>query len=314
MKNKLKRIGATAILLTLQLCANAQYKLEIVAAEDGTPLPYATVINETSQKDYSTDIAGKLFLTAEAGSDISVSYVGYSSQKLVAGKTTLLVIKLDRDSTQLGVVKVNGCKNFKKISAQNFTSAKDDGRFGGVHTSPSTLPFRVAVLVSGPPTATQLSEFSFWLKVEPFLPKEFIASPFLISCYDVDDSTGMPGNLLTENPIIYQASRKGKQTLKLDSLRLPVSSQGIYVAFQWVFDQRYQKLMRSTGTDSLQQILLQGALIDGSYTKTDEIRFYDAKNCNWGYTIRKKQTEQTDLPRKYGSIKWAAVFKQCSTR
>ena len=80
---KTKKSIITLCLLFFGLLVSAQQSQisGTVLADDGQPLPGATVLNKESSKSVVTDFDGKFQINAKAGQTIIVSYIGYIENK-----------------------------------------------------------------------------------------------------------------------------------------------------------------------------------------------------------------------------------------
>lgn len=105
----------TVILATVVgMAQNGTIKGMVVSASDGEPLIGASVVAEDGQ-GVTTDIEGGFSLRVKAGSVLTVSYVGYETQKVAAANG--MVVRLQEDVTALGEVVVTGYGTARKLGS-----------------------------------------------------------------------------------------------------------------------------------------------------------------------------------------------------
>ncbi len=106
MKNLLQII----VVLFLSIQLNAQQKTitgTVTAAEDGMPLPGASVIVKGASNGSQTDFNGKYSIKANHGDVLVFSYVGYKTQEIIVGNSTLINLAFE-ESGQLNEVVITG--------------------------------------------------------------------------------------------------------------------------------------------------------------------------------------------------------------
>ncbi|HLU89274.1 MAG TPA: carboxypeptidase-like regulatory domain-containing protein, partial [Cyclobacteriaceae bacterium] len=79
-----------------------------VTDPDGNPIPGATVLIEGSATGTATDLEGNFSLDVPEGAVLVVSFIGYSSQKVVVGNQSHLKVILEEDVSALDEVVVVG--------------------------------------------------------------------------------------------------------------------------------------------------------------------------------------------------------------
>jgi hypothetical protein len=349
----MNKITFGILLFVLDLCfafeTNAQ-QFKIISAEDGASLPFATLINYTHPNLMSANANGVAEFRVQNGDSIAVSYVGFTTTSFVYNSNTSSNIRLFKESSVLPPITVLRCKKMKQMKYSNKNSVnyriKENGErvycdgigwWGGYWKNSYW-----AVRLNPAKENTQLKSFSFWLEKHYFGPQSAIKAPLIISFYDVTDSI-LPGNELTDLPLIYYPQRTGKQTLNLDSFHLRIPPNGIYVSFQCVTNDEYAwthtvhfrdstriiikdtSLRKSINTndrlnapnkyetrmvfipkDSTITVTCYGGSIDAIYTKDFELAGYNPIKNNW--FLLSTKTGEKEL---HGSIKCEAVLKYC---
>lgn len=95
----------------------------VLSKTDDEPLIGATVASEAAKKVMSTDIDGKFVMTVPSGSQLRISYVGYTAVTVEAQPT--LTIYLDEDSQLLNEVVVVGYQTVRKADLTGAVSVMD---------------------------------------------------------------------------------------------------------------------------------------------------------------------------------------------
>ncbi len=298
----------------------AQTTFRVISATDHASLPYATIVNTTQRTMHSSDDSGFVKMNVHTGDTINVTYIGYFPAMMISAGEANATLMLQRDPKILKPVRVETCKSYEHFAVKNFTdqekqSLKGPGS-GGVEMSigPGAAKARIAALIASFQPDAQISKFTFWIKNFYGSPDTMYKSPLLISFYDVSDSTGLPGDLLTDAPIIYFPKKPGRQTIDTDSLHISVPKEGIYVCFQWVIDERYQwkyNLITPEKKDSIG--IRQGGLIDGVQTDSLVFVFYDLLNNKWfrGMPFHKTDPVTKERVPYFNMLRYEAVLKYC---
>ncbi len=282
-----------------------QTKLKIKSAINNSNLSYSTIVNLTTNNFYSTNELGEITLNATNGDTIKISYVGFYSTGYVFEGEEEKTIILFKDTFLLKPVTVSICKKFSKIKVDNYTTA-DSSRFSGfaMGTSNEDGRGKVGMLLKSPKPNSYLKEFSFWLKkLLTYAPDYAIQNPYIISVFEVDDSTNLPGKLVFDEPIFYYPKKVGKQTIDFNNKLIKIPDNGIYICFQAIIDEKYQwksKWIDREGTGDTIYTTLFGGVIEGNFTKTGRIAFLDLKNDKWV----SKNNSRAD-------IKYNATFLYC---
>ena len=71
----------------------------VTTADDGLPLPGASVIIKWTSKGTQTDFDGKYTLTVNLGDIITVSYVGMNSAEIIIGSSNTYYVALELDNS-----------------------------------------------------------------------------------------------------------------------------------------------------------------------------------------------------------------------
>jgi len=319
LKNSIEIFSLIIVLLFSAFNSKAQ-EFKIIAAEDGSALPFATLINYTHPNLVSANANGIAELTAHNGDSITVSYVGFKNTSFIFNSNTDETIRLFKETNMLSLVTLLACKKIKKFKYSNkdsvlFEIMENGNRnhFGGIEWDKGAwnIP-QWAVRLNPEKENAFLKDFSFWLENSYNAPKSAITAPLIISFYDVTDSI-LPGNVLTETPLFYYPQKIGKQTLNLDSLHLRIPPNGIYVSFQCVMNEEYAWTEIVKWKDSTHQISKDtifkryGGRIDGIYTRNFDLAWFNPIKNKWNSWTR-ELNGNNDL---HGSIKCEAVLKYC---
>jgi TonB-linked SusC/RagA family outer membrane protein len=145
---KLYRILArTSLALTMLCCVsftawsqNRTITGKITSADDESPLPGASIVENGTTNGTVSDANGAFSLSVKENAKLSISFIGYLSQEVAVENQTQVAIKLQPAAAMLGEVLVVG---YGKMESKDVTgavvaiSAKDFNR--GVMTSPQDL-------------------------------------------------------------------------------------------------------------------------------------------------------------------------------
>lgn len=130
------RLAVVSVLMgsSLALWAGTPVKITgSVKDTNGEPLVGATVAVPGSTTGAVTDVDGKFTLTADPSRELTVSYVGYTSQKIKPGKNLVLNIVLSTDQQTLNDVVVVGYGTLeKKRVTSSITSIKGSDLVNGL--------------------------------------------------------------------------------------------------------------------------------------------------------------------------------------
>ncbi|MDO1449378.1 TonB-dependent receptor [Rhodocytophaga aerolata] len=86
----------------------------ITSEMDGSPLPGANVIVQSTSKGTTTDANGQFQLTVPANATLVISYIGYQSRTIAVGNQTQIKVALTPDVSSLDEVVVVGYGTVKK--------------------------------------------------------------------------------------------------------------------------------------------------------------------------------------------------------
>ncbi len=310
MNKIVSEILLNAFCLFFAFETNAQH-FKIINAEDGAALQFATLINYTHPNLISANINGIAEMPAQNGDSITISYVGFKTISFIYNINSPQTIRLFKEAVVLPPVTVVNCKKMKQSEYSNKDGVifimKNGTRlnFAGVDWwGVRWKNSEYAIRINPEKENTILNNFSFWLKKSPFGPKSAINAPLIISFYDVNDSI-LPGNLLTESPLIYYPQKTGKQTLNLDSLNLRIPPKGIYVSFQCVTNEDYAwtQPIKMNGSTNDTIIKCYGGMIEGLYSRDFELVIFNPIKNHWSLFYREDEL--------HCSLKCEAVLKYC---
>ena len=110
--NSCKR-SILVFLFTIFICLGAfaqtrQITGTVTAADDGTPIPGVTVKVKGTSTGAVTGAAGNFKLTAPANATLVFSYIGYITQEIVAGGSSVIDVRLAPAPSALNEVVVIG--------------------------------------------------------------------------------------------------------------------------------------------------------------------------------------------------------------
>jgi hypothetical protein len=306
------------IIILLSAATSFSQEIKIISAEDGTPLPFASVFNLTHPSFVSANAFGVAKLSVANGDSVTVSYTGCNSVSFVYNSNTISTIRLSKANGILPPVTVVNCKKMKKMKFKNqdavkFGTMKNGTKvsFGGIMWFKEwRTPIRAIRINPGKENAI-LTSFSFWLQNSYNAPSSAIKALLMISFYEVSDSL-LPGNTITETPLIYYPQKTGKQTLELDSLHLRIPSNGFYISFQYVMNEAYewketiQFKDSSNHIDSVRIFTGHGGRIEGLYGKEVELADFNPLKNKWTFIKNAGAGDGW-----YGTIKYEAIVKYC---
>jgi len=126
MKTKFLRILSSFLLVfAFGFSVQAQSISGTVTDENGVPLPGATVLVQGTQNGVSTDFDGNYSINASNGDTLVFSFVGYTSQSLVASSATLNVSLSPDNALAEVVVTALGVK--RNVKAVGYSITQVDG-------------------------------------------------------------------------------------------------------------------------------------------------------------------------------------------
>lgn len=297
-------------------------EIHIVCATDNSPLPYATITNHTHQWVISADKNGEAKISVSVGDTLSVSYVGYKTAVFRYTGDHVQLVSLIQVQYFLPEVTIRNCRKSKEVLYKNSEGTNrvkmENGTInvysGIISAKGVNNNVKTAVRLNPSMPNATLKNFSFWTVRGRKAPKSSVLAPLIISFYDVSDSTNLPGELISNAPIIYFPKKAGKQTINLDSLYVSIPFNGIYVSFQTVFNEEYEwefaiKIPKGQGEPVGRDttVLVYGAMIDGVYAKDFDIAFYDAIKDSW----RIAPYQPIANNNLHGTIKCEATIKYC---
>lgn len=111
IKSKLAFMG----LLLMSAFGIAQTQISgIVTADDGSPIPGATVIVQESDVGTTTDFDGNFSISVEENQNLEISYLGYASQVIIYTGQDRIVVNLKEDFSELDEIIVTGYSTQRK--------------------------------------------------------------------------------------------------------------------------------------------------------------------------------------------------------
>ncbi|MCY1635798.1 SusC/RagA family TonB-linked outer membrane protein [Marinifilum sp. D737] len=126
----------------------------VTSAEDGTPLPFASVVIKGTTIGTSTDFDGKFSLEA-SGEDVLVfSLIGFTSQEILVGDKTEINVILDTETTGLDEVVVVGYGVQKKSVVTASISSVD------AEDLEKSTPSRIENVLKGRVSGVQITQSS----------------------------------------------------------------------------------------------------------------------------------------------------------
>lgn len=312
------RFLATLFFLLFSLLSFAQ-EFKIISADDASPLPFATAINLTHPTISTANTDGIVQIAATNGDSVVVSFVGYEKYSFLYDGQSHQTIRLQKRLTALPPITVINCKKMKKAKSKNKDAVKWITMSNGIPSSFAGLTWYRewtnnigAIRLNPEKENTILSAFSFWLDRAYLSAFSAIKTPLIIRFYDVSDSL-LPGNLISENALVYTPQKKGKQTLQLDSLHLNIPPKGIYISFQCVMNEEYAWKETFHFTDSAKVnnkdtvYTGYGGRIEGLWSKNCELALFSSFKNKWFFVKSSGSGNGMN-----GTIKYEAVLKYCA--
>ena len=316
MKFSTIRFHFIFVLLFTALISRGQ-EFKIIATENGSALPFATIINLTQKDIVSANVNGVVSLSLQNDDSISVSYVGYKTNSFVYHSNASTTIHLSKETVTLPSITIIECKKTKKQKIKNKDAVKWITMSNGTPCNTGLTWYREwtnnisAIRLNPEKENTILSAFSFWLDKAFHSAFSAIKTPLIIRFYDVSDSL-LPGNLISENALVYTPQKTGKQTLHLDSLHLNIPPKGIYVSFQCVMNEEYAWKETFHLTDSAKMIYKDtvytgyGGRIEGLWSKNNELALFSSFKNKWFFSKSSGFGNGMN-----STIKYEAVLKYC---
>lgn len=283
---KHKKILTLLPIILLTLHSFSQTKFKIISGEDGSSLPFATIVNFTKKSYLSASKTGDANIDVSPGDSLIISYVGYKDVGFTYNEEHKELISLYRSTKILPGIFVFNCKTKKQFVLKNPIRSRKKGElFGGIVWTYSDLLKPYAVLINDIPQSSLITRISFWLRKQYFGPADsMIAAPIMVMVYGVDSVTELPDRPLISKPIIFSPEKPGKQSLYLDSMELVTSDKGFYIAIQYIMDKRYswenKNVKTATGGDTT-QILYGGIFERGANTGNYKTFTYNQFTKQW---------------------------------
>jgi len=155
MKQKIKQtLIASCFLLSGVIFAQVKTVNGTVTDSDGVPLPGASIVLTETNEGATTDFDGNFSISAQEGANVEFSYVGYESQQIVIGESSIINVTLVQGNALSEVVVTSfGIKREEKtlaystqtVKSEQLTQARDisvanslNGRAAGVEIRKSS--------------------------------------------------------------------------------------------------------------------------------------------------------------------------------
>lgn len=299
------------ILISISVCWTAlgftQKTIIITSAADQQPVAYATIINLTHKHFANTLKDGRASILFEKGDSLIVSHIGFEAQSIVADADSLQRIILTPKHIRLSEVKLNSCIRSQTVIRQNL-DADTGWRFRGVGGFCDTSAAQFAVKIKPGCTNAELRNLYVWLYNLKNVPKNQDKTPLLIYFYSIDSGSQLPGDPLTDKPIIYHPSKIGRQEIDVSGSKIIIPEEGIWIGFNFL-RRPGEDYIRSL-EDSLGYIQEQkcwGSYFDGVVTKGYRIAFYQWSTGKWRFP-----PAGLDENNPHSSIRFAFELAICS--
>lgn len=287
----------------------AQTTIRIETSENRSPLAFASIINYSKKVIVFSDQTGNATIKFDNGDSIIISYVGYDDLRFIFDKQHSTIYQLTQSKAFLNTVEIKACIP-KKIFEYSNEEDNPQQKFGGLTWNFPSDNAKVAVMVRPEVKNAYAISFSFWLLNNIQAPKVAIQAPMKISFYEIVDSTSLPGELITNRQVIYFPKREGKQVIDLDSIRLKIPGNGMYIGIEYIIDEKYKYPVRyidtARGIDSIRYSY--GGRIDGAFSTKYRIAFYNYFEDNWFYGGKRNKLE---MEQPHGTIKCSLRIKYC---
>lgn len=299
------------LIMMLNIDVQAQSSLLISSLETNQPLPYASVVNLTKQRLFFSNENGKLEHDFESGDSIIISHVGYIDFKsrYIENKSSTIYLALN--TQLLSEVKLRPCTK-EKVSEYSNLEGDSSGRlFGGLHCGENPLNSKVAILLEPAESNSYLESISIWLEKFYSAPRKSIQAPIKFSFYEKSDSTGLPGEILSERTLLYHPKKPGKQTINTDSLHIKIPANGLYLSIEFPVDEKYAYPVKliyiETGKTNTTKFY--GPRLAGIYSAKNVLAFYNYLQRNWHFAINRSKE---DMYKTHGTIKFSYTVKSCA--
>ena len=235
--------------------------------------------------------------------------MGYETLQLIFDKRYSAIYQLKQNKFLLNTVEIKTCIP-KKIFEYSNEGDNPQQKFGGLSWNFPSCEAKVAVMVKPDVKNAYANSFSFWLLNNIQAPKMAIQAPMKISFYEIVDSTSLPGELITNKQVIYFPKKQGKQIIDLDSIRLKIPENGMFIGIEYIIDEKYKYPIRyldtKKGIDSIRYWY--GARFDGAVSTKFRMAFYYYFLDKWFYGGKRTESE---IEQPHGTIKCSLKIKYC---
>lgn len=162
MKQKLLTTMLVAACLTSGAYAQSRQVTGKITSSDGTPISGATVVVAGTSTATQSDPSGNFSINVSSGNTLNISSVGFVSQKIAIGNSSVLTIVLSQEDASLEEVVVIGYGSGRAVGtvvgSKTTVSSKDiEGRpnANAVEALQGKVPGLSVLTSSGEPSATQ---------------------------------------------------------------------------------------------------------------------------------------------------------------
>ncbi len=297
------------VLFTYAFTASLAQSIKVKSSEGLAPLSFASIVNVSKGKLYFSDQQGNVEGNFEIGDSIFITHVGY---KYLRSKIRHLneIFSLQQSVASLDTVRIQSCKFFTKEKISNIISDTTSKKFGGVCCwAAGETTAKVAVMLKSNFSERRLHSFSIWLSTA-WQPKASIQTPMKFTFYSINLSTMLPGELISNQQIIYYPKKEGKQTINVDSINIWIQEPGIYLAMEYIYDKKYEWPQRYIDTlKGIDTVTMRiGSFIDGVYAKDFTLAHYNYKTDYWSFA---GYQDKSTLNKASGTIKISAEITRC---
>ena len=303
-------IAFTIFCFCLTRFCYGQSIIEVRSSEDQRLLLYASLVNLTKGQLHFTDENGIVFAKFEKNDSLLISYVGFQNLKTRIDSVGNHAYFLKPAIKVLEPVRIRNCRNWEMHEYSNLDPDSSERKFGGVILSTQGMRSRIAIMLRPGIQNARLHAFSFWFKGKKVKPNSAIASPMIFSFYSIDKSSMLPGELISNQQVIYHPVNEGRQAIHIDSMFLSIPEDGMYVSIEYVFNEGYEFPMlmidQQNGKESIS--MWKGVNLDGVYASDFTLAVYDYQAGSWALAGRRDKSTLLDVK---GTIKFSAEITYC---
>ncbi|GEM_PF-5066332 len=282
------KIKVISNILLLFIVGNVfgQTKIEGILLDSFVPIKYVKVYVNDGESSTLTDINGYFEIMCNVNDTLNLESNKYENKSLIIENFNKLTIQLTAKQIELEEVIVSLFKIKKTINKYNKESK--------LKYHPRVFPpyYEEAIFIQN-----HNREKGLIKNVSICIPFGCNAlAPFRINLYNVDLSTGLPGNsILRKDIILYPSKEMGWYKVNFDSLRILIPEFGFFFAVEALpFDGLIYKNTDSSNTINPNRLIVHEPLTLGTgINKLDNDLFYCARankeTNNWGMKARQWQ-------------------------